>query len=132
MGYKQNGTDVLHTTGFGSTATLVDAEGIYGNLSPLYFPGITVGGSTGTINFSKALQSISMSVDLNFVESNKATGRGTLIVMNTGSNTPSFSSNILWANGAEPTWSDSSYWRISMLCTDSALVIATAQQYNSP
>lgn len=132
MAYKQNGTNVLHTTGQGSTATLVDAEGIYGNISPLYFPGITVGGSTGTINFTRPLQGISMSVDLNFVESNKATGRATLIVLNTGSNTPSFSSNILWANGSEPTWSNSAYWRISMLCTDSALVIATAQEYTAP
>lgn len=129
MAYKQNGTNVLHTTGFGSTATLVDAEGIYGNLSPLYFPGITLNGSEGTIRFDRALQGISMTTDLNFVESNKATGRATLMTLNTGGNTPSFSSNILWANGAEPTWSNSSYWRISMLCTDSALVIATAQEY---
>ena len=132
MAYKQNGTDVLHTTGQGSTATLVDAEGIYGNLSPLYYPGVTVGGSTGTIRFDRAIQGISMSVDLNFVESNKAAGRATLFVLNTGNNTPSFSNNILWANGSEPTWSNSAYWRISMLCVDSALVIATAQEYDSP
>ena len=130
MSYKSNGTVIFEDLGsLQLKATLSDAYGVYGNLRAGGPYGITVISGSGLIDFTRPWQGISMSSNVTFGGTDVATGRSTLIDMNRGTYTPTFSSSILWANGTEPTWSDSARWIITMLCIDSSLIVASAQPF---
>jgi len=130
MSYKSNGTVIFEDLGsFQTKATLSDAYGVYSNLRAGGPYGITVVSGSGLIDFTRPWQGISMTSNVNFGGTGVEAGRSTLIDMNRGTYTPTFSSSILWANGGEPTWTDGARWMISMLCIDSTLIVASAQLY---
>jgi hypothetical protein len=129
MAYKQAGVSKIYDSSSpnGSLVNMTDGFGNYSDLCPNDVSTMSLSGATATLNFYNPWQSISMSQNLTFNESNKNAGRATIFGLRTNTYTPTFSSNILWANGSEPNWSSSSFWEIGMQCIDGALVIASAQ-----
>ncbi len=134
MAYKQAGVSKIYYSSsgvVGSFVNMTDGFGNYSDLCPNDVSTMAISGSVATLNFYNPWQSISMTQNLTYDESNKSLGRATIFGLRTNTYTPTFSNNILWANGSEPTWGNSTFWEIGMQCIDGSLVIASAQPTTS-
>ena len=60
-----------------------------------------------------------------------AAGRTAMIVLDTSASayTPTWSSDIKWADATEPTWADYRYWTVSFTCLNGVTILATAAGY---
>ena len=74
-----------------------------------------------------------MTGNTSFTESNKALGKASILILDTGTAgyTPTFSANIEWANDTTPTWSNNRYWHIGLMCWNGTTVRAVASGYGS-
>ena len=136
MSYKANGLSVLFWESSGTPGariTFPDASGVYGDLRADTETGVSA--VTDAINFLEPFNDGGLDANRTFTESNKFQGRHTFLYIDgTASTTnyvPTFSTNILWPNGVEPTWSDHNRWRIGLLCMDSTLVLANPMGFDS-
>ena len=126
MAIKISGTEVINDSR--ALVNITGADGVYSQFHPSMQ---TV--ATTLLDFSDPVQYQLMTANRTYTESNKATGRHSLFLLDTSSTgyTPTFSSNIKWAGGTEPTWADYRYWMIPMQCVDATIVRATASGYES-
>jgi len=87
---------------------------------------------TNVINFNTPLMSVALTASTAFTESNKALGKIATLILDrsTSGHTPTFSTNVQWANDAVPTWSNYRYWTISFVCWDATTVRAVANGNN--
>lgn len=143
MAYKANGLSVLYYspggvpgTGLlsaGSRITFPDASGVYGDLRAGSVSAVSA--ATHAIDFSIPFNDGGLDANRTFTESNKFQGRHTFLYIDETASpnnyVPTFSTNILWPNGTEPTWSDHNRWRIGLLCMDSTLVLANPMGFDS-
>ena len=126
MAIKISGTEVIN-----DSRALVNITGADGVYSQFHASMQTV--ATTLLDFSDPVQYQLMTANRTYTESNKATGRHSLFLLDTSATayTPTFSSNIKWAEGTEPTWSSYRYWMIPMQCVDATIVRAAAAGYES-
>lgn len=129
MSYKANGLSVLFWQPSGTPGaeiTFPDAFGVYGNVRADSTTAVSA--ATDAINFSEPINDGGLTANRTFTESNKSRGRYTVLLLDdTGSPNnyvPTFSSNIIWPYGVEPTWSDYNRWHIGLLCIDDVFVLA--------
>lgn len=124
MAIKISGTEVIND--LRELVNITGANGVYSNFhtSPQ-----TV--ATTTLDFNHPIQYQLMSANRTYTETNKATGRHSLFLLDTSSSgyTPTFSANIKWKNGTEPTWANYRHWMISMQCVSGTVVRAAAEGY---
>jgi hypothetical protein len=85
-------------------------------------------GGSNVINFSYPFLLKIMTGNATFTEIGFSTGKITTLLLDTSSSlhTPSFSSNMNWADATEPTWSGYRYWQITFMCNLSNNVNASA------
>jgi hypothetical protein len=109
-------------TGITLAGNITGAGYTYENLHP------SVTTVTTNIDFSKPFNKLTMGGNVTFTESNKAEGKVTIFKLDrsASSYTPTFSSNIKWANAETPTWADYRYWVISLTCHDGTNVFGSA------
>lgn len=124
MAIKISGTEVIN-----NSRALVNITGADGAYSNFHASAQTV--ATTLLDFNDPVQYQLMTANRTYTESNKLTGRHSLFLLDTSSTgyTPTFSSNIKWAGGTEPTWADYRYWMISMQCVSATIVRASAAGY---
>jgi len=124
MAIKISGTEVIN-----DSRALVNITGADGVYSQFHASMQTV--ATTLLDFSDPVQYQLMTANRTYTESNKSIGRHSLFLLDTSSTgyTPTFSSNIKWAEGAEPTWASYRYWMIPMQCVDATIVRAAAAGY---
>lgn len=103
---------------------IASASGVYDSFHPLAVSISTV------VNMDHPVMGVILSQNTSFTASNLATGRTSVLLLDTGSSgyTPSFSSAFKWPNDTEPSWSGTRYWQIGLTAWDNATirVIATA------
>jgi hypothetical protein len=126
MAIKISGTEVINDSR--ALVNITGADGVYSQFHPSMQ---TV--ATTLLDFSDPVQYQLMTANRTYTESNKATGRHSLFLLDTSATayTPTFSSNIKWAEGTEPTWASYRYWMIPMQCVDATIVRASAAGYES-
>ena len=126
MAIKISGTQVINDSR--ALLNITGADGVYSN-----FHASTQTVATTLLDFSDPVQYQLMTANRTYTESNKATGRHSLFLLDRSGTgyTPTFSSNIKWAGGAEPTWSSYRYWMISMQCVSATIARASASGYGS-
>ena len=119
-------------TNSGALDNITDATGYYSDFRPSRISA-TVSASTYTINMIEPVYSITMSANISFSPSNMATGRSTIIALdtNTTPRVPTFStSSVNWTNDLPPTFSGFRYWLITFVAINTSDVIANATGYD--
>lgn len=108
-------------------ANVTGCSGLYGSFHGL----ATV--TTSNINFTTPLMTCTMSAAQSFTESGGASGRTCTLLLDTSSNkyAPTFSSNINWEGGTEPTWSGYQHWQITFTYVASNDIRASAVGYTA-
>lgn len=124
MAIKISGTEVIN-----NSRALVNITGANGVYSNFHTSPHTV--ATTTLDFDYPIQEQTMSANRTYTETNKATGRHSLFLLDRSSTgyTPTFSANIKWEGGTEPTWSSYRHWMISLQCVSGTIVRAAAEGY---
>jgi hypothetical protein len=121
MAIKTGTTTVI--TDARQLTNITSASGVYDSFHPLAETITTV------VNMDKPVMTVALSQNTSFTASNLATGRTSVLLLDTGSTgyTPSFSSAFKWPNDTEPSWSGTRYWQIGLTAWDNATirVIAT-------
>lgn len=125
MALKISGTEVVNDAR--ALVNITGAFGFYGDFHP------NVNTITNQLDFNEPVATLTMPGGVNFTETNKAAGRNILFLLDTTSSgyTPGFSSNVKWANGITPTWSDNRYWQINLTCLDNTIVRGAAVGFES-
>lgn len=108
-------------------ANVTGCSGLYGS----FHGQATV--TTNNINFTTPLMTCTMSAAQSFTESGGASGRTCALLLDTSSNkyAPSFSSNMNWEGGTEPTWSGYQHWQITFTYVASNDIRASAVGYTA-
>jgi hypothetical protein len=118
--------------------TVIDNDRAMGNIADTAGNGCFIYDSapdltsiTDNINFTTPLQNAVMSGDTTYTESGAAEGKSVQILLDTttSAHTPTFSSNINWQGGTEPTWSGYQRWHIIMTALSSSDIRAVAFGY---
>jgi hypothetical protein len=115
-----HGTGRFYGSHAGAWYKLIHEGSTYTNLHP------EVATITTDIDFNQPVNTLTMTGNVTFTESNKAEGKSCLLKLETSGNTPTFSGNIKWAGDEEPTWADHGYWVVSFICHDGTTVFASA------
>ena len=126
MALKINGVEVVLNTR--AVQNLAGAEGDYS----LLLPSVSTITST-VIDFSKPWEKLALTGNITFTESNKGEGKTKVLELDLSSSlhTPTFSSNVIWQEGASaPSWDNFRYWIITLFCVDSTVVRAVANGYD--
>lgn len=86
---------------------------------------------TTVIDFTLPMMIAIMSSNTTFTEANKTGGRTAFLFLDTGDSpfVPTFSANIIWPDGTEPTWTSARYWQIGLVCWSATEVRATVVPY---
>lgn len=124
MAIKINGTTVITD---GRTLDVTGASGKFDDLRT------SLTGIGTVINFNTPLMTKTMTANTTFTESNKSTGRASVLLLDTSStgHTPTFSSNIKWPADTTPTWVNNRYWNIGFVCWDNTTVRAVANGFGT-
>jgi len=103
--------------------------GTYTNLNPVVVTA-TVNSATN-IDMTKPSAATTMSGAMTFTPTNMAAGRGSMMMLDTSAtpHTPTFAAAFKWPAATEPTWADSRYWVVSMVCLNGTNVLASASGY---
>ena len=103
--------------------------GTYTNLSPVVVTA-TVNSATN-IDMTKPSTATTMSGAMTFTPTNMAAGRGSMMMLDTSAtpHDPTFAAAFKWPAATEPTWADSRYWVVSMVCLNGTNVLASASGY---
>lgn len=130
MAIKVNSTTVID-----NSRNLTNITGMTGVVYSGLHPIVTNlgGGTTEVLNFINPTYEKVLSGTTSFTESNKVTGRSTILLLDTSASahTPTFSSNVKFPNALTPNWSDHRYWVVSFTCLNSTEVLAGAIGYNA-
>ena len=104
MAIKTGTTTVI--TDARELTNIASAAGVYDSFHPLAETITTV------VDMDKPVMTVALSQNTSFTASNLATGRTSVLLLDTGSAgyTPSFSSAFKWPNDTEPSWSGTRYW----------------------
>ena len=103
--------------------------GTYTNLHPEVTS--TSAATTQTIDMLEPMHHVTMTAGTAFSGVSIAAGRTAMIVLDTSASayTPTWSSDIKWADATEPTWADYRYWTVSFTCLNGVTILATAAGY---
>lgn len=103
--------------------------GTYTNLNPVVVTA-TVNSATN-IDMTKPSTVTTMSGAMTFTPTNMAAGRSSMMMLDTsaGPHDPTFAAAFKWPAATEPTWADSRYWVVSMVCLNGTTVLASASGY---
>lgn len=103
--------------------------GTYTNLNPVVVTA-TVNSATN-IDMTKPSTATTMSGAMTFTPTNMAAGRGSMMMLDTSAtpHDPTFAAAFKWPGATEPTWADSRYWVVSMVCLNGTSVLASASGY---
>jgi hypothetical protein len=106
-------------------------SGTYVNLHPVV-TATNAAATTETFDLNKPLTHMTMTAGTAFSGTNLAAGKTSMMVLDrtTSNHTPTWSSDIKWPGGTEPTWSDSRYWVITFNCLDATTIFASALDYS--
>lgn len=110
---------------------ITGASGQYDGMHPI--DEIVTGSGSGTIDFTKVFGYCAMTAATTFTVANRASGRSSLLVLDTTStgHAPSWNSDIKWSEDTEPTWSSARYWQVAFVCWDNTIVRAHATSWGS-
>lgn len=88
---------------------------------------------TNNINFTTPFMNCIMAADTTFTESGAAEGRSAQLLLDTTTSAydPTFSSNINWQGGTEPTWSGYQRWHIIFTALSATDIRAVAFGYDA-
>lgn len=114
------GATIIYTSATDTWDFSKPVSGAYINLHPVVVSITTV------IDFNSPINKLPMLGNVTLTESNKAEGKTVVLKLQTGGYTPTFSSNVKWANDEVPAWGDYGYWVIALLCQDTNTVFASA------
>ena len=103
--------------------------GTYTNLNPVVVTA-TVNSATN-IDMTKPSTVTTMSGAMTFTPTNMAAGRSSMMMLDTSTtpHDPTFAAAFKWPGATEPTWADSRYWVVSMVCLNGTTVLASASGY---
>lgn len=123
MAIKTGATTVI--TDARELTNIASASGVYDSFHPLAETITTV------VDMDKPVMTVALSQNTSFTASNLATGRTSVLLLDTGSAgyTPSFSSEFKWPNDTEPSWSGTRYWQIGLTAWDNATIRVIATGY---
>lgn len=123
MAIKTGTTTVI--TDARELTNITSASGVYDSFHPLAETITTV------VDMDKPVMTVALSQNTSFTASNLATGRTSVLLLDTGSAgyTPSFSSAFKWPNDTEPSWSGTRYWQIGLTAWDNATIRVIATGY---
>lgn len=123
MAIKTGTTTVI--TDARQLTNIASASGVYDSFHPLAETITTV------VDMDKPVMTVALSQNTSFTASNLATGRTSVLLLDTGSSgyTPSFSSEFKWPNDTEPSWSGTRYWQIGLTAWDNATIRVIATGY---
>ena len=123
MAIKTGTTTVI--TDARELTNIASAAGVYDSFHPLAETITTV------VDMDKPVMTVALSQNTSFTASNLATGRTSVLLLDTGSAgyTPSFSSAFKWPNDTEPSWSGTRYWQIGLTAWDNATIRVIATGY---
>ena len=95
--------------------------------------GYGISSTTDNINFSTPMMNCILGADTTFTETSVTAGNSAqmLLDLSTSNHTPTFSSNINWANGTTPTWSNYQRWHLCFTVVSSTEIRATAFGYTA-
>jgi hypothetical protein len=127
MALKIQGNDAVTNT---RELDVVGADGVYDD----WHPNTTVAspGAAYSINFQNPFHSLSLTASVTFSELNKSVGRSVTIHLDTGTAqySPSWSGNVKWPGGTEPTWSDNQYWIVNLIVgIGGSIIFGSAQGF---
>jgi len=125
MAIKVNNTEIISDGQ--ELANVTGCSGLYGS----FHGQATV--TSSNINFTTPLMTCTMSAAQSFTESGGGVGRTCTLLLDTSSNkyAPTFSSNINWEGGSEPTWSGYQHWQITFTYVASNDIRASAVGYTA-
>jgi len=132
MAIKVGGTEVINN--LREIANITGAEGQYNNFHPLSFT--TPGGGTGTIDFDKTFNKCTLTAATTFANANmtnRAAGKTHMLILDISSTgyTPTFGTDVKWANDTTPVFTGARYWQIVFTCWDSSVIRAVATSWGS-
>ena len=89
--------------------------------------------SSVAVSMDKPFMQLAMASNATLDLQDLAAGKTSILALDTSTNawTPSFSSNVEWAEDAEPVWTDYRYWNIAFVSWDASVVRAAAIGFNS-
>lgn len=127
MALKIQGNDVVTNT---RELDVVGADGVHND----WHPNTTVASVSGSyvLSFNSTFYDLSLVANTSFTEASTSVGRSLTIHLNTGTSqyTPSWSSNVKWPGGTEPTWADNQYWMVNFIVgIGGTVILASAQGF---
>lgn len=100
-----------------------------------FHPNVATLSSAATINVNMNNPFINLTLGTNatLVVINPGPGKTSVLALDTSASgfTPSFSSNVKWAEDSEPTWSDHRYWNVAFVCWDTSNVRTAAVGFDA-
>lgn len=125
MAIKVNTTTVISDSGI--LEAITSASGNYGVLQPI------ISTATNNINFDTPMMNCILTANTAFSESGATQGKTATLLLDTSASfhAPSWSSNITWENGTEPTWSSWRHWQITFIVDSASDIRAAAVGYTS-
>ena len=94
--------------------------GTYQDLHPV------VSTITTAIDMNKPFMTVTLSAATTFTATSMAEGSVSILKFKPASYTPTWPSEINWANATEPTWGDYNTWVISLVCDSGTDILASA------
>ena len=126
MAIKINGDTVID-----DSRVMQNIVGNEGTVYTMYNATYPLSATTDNINFSTPFMSCVLDAATTFTETSVAVGKSAqmLLDVTTTGYTPTWSSNINWAEGTEPTWGDYQRWHIFFTVVATDEIRATAFGY---
>ena len=110
-------------------------ENIVGNVGRIktHAGAYAISSTNDNINFSTPFMNCILSADTTFTETAAAAGKSAqmLLDLSTSNHTPTFSSNINWADGTTPTWSGYQRWHLCFTVISATEIRAVAFGYTA-
>ena len=112
------------------SAKLVNISGADGTYDAFH-PNVST--IINVLDMNRPVMNVVMTGNTTFGESNKAVGKTAILLLDrtASGHSPIFSSNIKWAQDAEPDWTDYRFWNIALVCWNTATIRAAAVGFNA-
>ena len=106
-------------------------SGSYVNLHPVVTT-TSAAATSQTFDMNKPMNHMTMTAATQFSGINLAAGKTSMMVLDTTTtpHAPTWSTDIKWPGGNEPTWASGRYWVISFTCLDATTIFASASDYS--
>jgi len=110
-------------------------KNVAGNVARIktYNTAYGISSTNDNINFSTPMMNCILSADTTFTETSVAAGKSAQMLLDLSTNdyTPTFSSNVNWANGTTPTWTNYQRWHLVFTVISATEIRATAFGYST-